>query len=182
MNLSAILDISTTISLKECPFYKEDMFKCFIDTYFKNKDKVEKELDETRKFELMGKYQFGTHRKEPMDPDHFYIFIGYRFLKKDKKFYPFFISVADITDEKDGDTGGREYVVNGFMTLDDESMTKPYFQNYKRIENFKNWNFTFSVLDTELTENFQVIAKITRKKLGPVAAQANWKSRWIQDP
>ena len=180
MNLSSIIDISNVISLKECPFYKDPLFTPIVDSYLQNKEATNYRGDE---FELMGRYEFGINAEHRYDKDHFYLFIGFRYLSKNetnkKHFYPFFISMEKRVNDEDDEY----YSVDGFMTLEEEHCKHPYFNEYRKLDGFKNWNgVKFELYDQELVDNFKKIATATKRKLKKVAAQANWKSQRIQDP
>ena len=182
MNLSSIIDISNVISLKECPFYKNENFRPIVDAFLQNKEGTNYRGKE---FELMGRYEFGISAEHRYDKDHFYLFIGYRYLTKNETnkhlFYPFFISMEKRLNEDKQEY----YSIDGFLTLEEEHCKHPYFSDYKKLEGFKNWQgVQYELYDQELVDHFKKIASATKRKLKKTqkAAQANWKSRRIQDP
>lgn len=129
--------LSTSISIQDSPFYKNEVLKPFIDAYLLKPDLVKND----ERCQLFGKYKFGDYAigeltKYPSYAvKHFDMFIGYRFLSR---FYrPFFLSMTDH--DKD------EFEITGFSTIMTDDFNKDYYKSFKKLPEFTNWKFEITV-------------------------------------
>lgn len=169
MNLESI---ASSITIKESPFYKNEIIRPFIDAFLLKPELVKGD----KRCHLLNQYIFGDHHIEQLKKyptygsSHVDIFIGYRFLSR--KYRPFFLSLSKY-DKK-------EFEITGYSTLMDEDLiSRPYYSRYEILPTFTNWNFDLKIsgegmkfhqvipkdqLKNSIYESLKKIAKKTQKR------------------
>ena len=140
-----IISLASAITIKDSPFYKNEVIRPFIDAFLLKPDLVKND----KRCVLLNQYIFGEYLIEQLEKypkyisNHVNIFIGYRFLSR--KYRPFFLTLSKYDD--------TNYEITGYSTLmDDDLIGRPYYQVYKILPNFKNWNFSLSISGDELKD------------------------------
>lgn len=137
-----ITSLASAITIKESPFYKNEVIRPFIDAFFLKPNLVKND----KRCVLLNQYIFGEYEIEQLEKypkyvtSHVNIFIGYRFLSR--KYQPFFLTLSKYDDSN--------FEITGYSTLMDDDLTgRPYYQVYKVLPAFRNWNFSLSISGEE---------------------------------
>lgn len=138
-----ITSLASAITIKDSPFYKNEVIRPFIDAFLLKPDLVKND----KRCVLLNQYIFGEYEIEQLEKypkyisSHVNIFIGYRFLSR--KYRPFFLTLSKYDD--------TNFEITGYSTLmDDDLIGRRYYQIYKVLPAFKNWNFSLSISGDEL--------------------------------
>jgi hypothetical protein len=180
-----ITSLASSITIKDSPFYKNEIIRPFIDAFFLNPDLVKND----KRCVLLNQYIFGEYEIGQLEgclkyiSRHVNIFIGYRFLSR--KYRPFFLTLSKYDD--------TNFEITGYSTLmDDDLIERRYYQIYKVLPAFKNWNFKLSIAGDELKgvsrfrksyskwhtirsiyESLEEIAKKTKRKNDKILEKMN---------
>ena len=151
-----ITSLASAITIKDSPFYKNEIIRPFIDAFFLKPDLVKND----KRCVLLNQYIFGEYEIGQLErylkyiSRHVNIFIGYRFLSR--KYRPFFLTLS-----KHDDTN---FEITGYSTLmDDDLIGRRYYQIYKVLPAFKNWNFNLSIAGDEFKGNISQFRKSDSK-------------------
>lgn len=132
-----IENLSTSISIQESPFYKNEVLRPFIDAFLLKPDLVKND----DRCQLFGKYKFGDYAVGELTKypsyaiRHFDLFIGYRFLSR--LYRPFFLSMTEHD--------GNEFEITGFSTVMTDDFNKDYYKSFKKLPEFTSWKFELTV-------------------------------------
>lgn len=138
MKSNSITILASNITIKESPFYKNEIIRPFMDAFFLKPELVK----DDKRCHLLNQYIFGDYQIEQLKKyptyvlSHVDIFIGYRFLFR--KYRPFFLTLSKYDK--------REFEITGYSTLMDEDLTsRPYYSRYEVLPTFTDWNFDLKI-------------------------------------
>lgn len=180
-----ITNLASAITIKDSPFYKNEVIRPFIDAFFLKPNLVKND----ERCVLLNQYIFGEHEIEQLEKypkyvtSHVNVFIGYRFLSR--KYRPFFLTLSKYDD--------TNFEITGYSTLmDNDLIGRKYYQIYKVLPPFKNWNFRLSISGDEfkgvsqfrksrferhdmrsIYESLEEIAKKTKRKNNKILEKMN---------